>query len=81
VTREHDAVTHNNQDLRHELDMYTSVMDDRPRTGITRVTRVPLATQSTNGKHSTARTGAKSNLENVQEAEVRPGDLTMGDLV
>jgi hypothetical protein len=72
-----------NQDLRYELDMYKSVVDDRPRTGFTRVTRAPLAAQSMNAKstNATSKTlSSKSNLENIQEVEVRPGDLTVDEL-
>jgi hypothetical protein len=72
---------HDNQDLRYELDMYKSVADSRPRTGLTRVARVPLSSHSVNGKpliHSTL--GAKYNLENIEEADVRSGDLTIADL-
>jgi hypothetical protein len=72
---------HDNQDLRYELDMYKSAADNRPRTGLTRVTRVPLSSHSVNGKpptHSTS--GAKSHLENIDEADVRSGHLTIADL-
>lgn len=50
VTQERDNALAQSQTLRHELDMYTSVNvahDAKPRTTMTRVTRVPLS-QSTN---------------------------------
>jgi hypothetical protein len=80
MTRENDTVANDNQDLRYELDMYKSVADNRPRTGFTRVTRAPLAVQSINSKPSGVKPGTKSNLENVQEVDARPGDLTILDL-
>jgi hypothetical protein len=85
ATRDHDAALTDNQDLRWELDMYKSVSDGRPRTGFTRVTRVPLATQSLNGATSTAAmaksTAAKAGLSVVEESDHRPGDMTLDDLL
>ncbi|TFY72608.1 hypothetical protein EVG20_g400 [Dentipellis fragilis] len=51
MTRERDAAAAYSENLQHELDMYKSVAvppDMKPRTTITRVARIPLATQSAN---------------------------------
>ncbi|OBZ70612.1 hypothetical protein A0H81_09091 [Grifola frondosa] len=55
-SRDRDAVLADNDDLRHELELYKSVavpQEIKPRTMITRVTRVPLAPQSTNAGECT----------------------------
>lgn len=49
LTRDRDAVATNNDDLLQELAMYKSVMvpiDNKPRTNITRIGRLPLANQT-----------------------------------
>ncbi|KAI0066083.1 hypothetical protein BV25DRAFT_1988564 [Artomyces pyxidatus] len=49
VTRERDAAAAHGEELRNELAMYVAVPTDlKPRTNITRVARIPLATQSLN---------------------------------
>jgi hypothetical protein len=57
-TRDRDVVVAGNEELRHELDMYKSVlipMENKPRTNIIRIDRVPLADQNMNASVSAAR--------------------------
>ncbi|TFY82179.1 hypothetical protein EWM64_g1830 [Hericium alpestre] len=50
MTRDRDAVLTHSETLQHELDTYKSVSAgaEKPRTTVTRVTRIPLGMQSTN---------------------------------
>jgi hypothetical protein len=51
ATRDHEAVVVGNEELKQELDMYKSVMvpvENKPRTNITRIGRLPLADQNVN---------------------------------
>jgi hypothetical protein len=57
-TRDRDVVVAGNEELRHELDMYKSVMipmENKPRTNIIRIDRVPLADQNINVSMSAAK--------------------------
>lgn len=51
MTREKESVLEDNSDLQYELNMYKSVAiptESRPRTMVTRVTRMPLTNQNQN---------------------------------
>ncbi|KAL6305236.1 hypothetical protein BKA93DRAFT_731459 [Sparassis latifolia] len=80
-TRDRDAVAVNNEDLRHELELYKSVAvppEMKPRTTVTRVGRVPLAIQNVNvisgtrpseSAKSLSSTGSLKKLEPMPEVE------------
>ncbi|EAU91292.2 hypothetical protein CC1G_11550 [Coprinopsis cinerea okayama7 len=75
---EQEKIKAQNDNLQDELDMYKSVMvppTHKPKTHITRVTRMPLTnlTQSMNVVQSARRPGIKENHHS-------PGDLTVEDL-
>lgn len=89
--RERDAAEEENQELRCELDMYKSVAvpkENKPRTNITRVARMPLSAQSLNAASlapSVARSVMKSEvgtkMHTVHETEFRPGDMTLDEIM
>lgn len=73
------------EELRHELDLYKSVAvpaADKPRTGMTRVGRMPLLNQSLNARSSAmgkSTSGTVKRMDKMDE-EYLPGDLTVDDL-
>ncbi|KAI0786720.1 hypothetical protein C8Q75DRAFT_264006 [Abortiporus biennis] len=86
-TREREAVLNENDDLRHELDMYKSVSvhpELKPRTTVTRVSRVPLATQSMNIKSLSAISSVSNGgkrLESTPEVDFKEGDMTIEEIL
>ncbi|KAF7793937.1 hypothetical protein EIP86_005060 [Pleurotus ostreatoroseus] len=88
VTRERDALLDNNDDLQHELGLYTSVgvpMQVKPRTTVTRVARAPLANQNINTSARAKSPGSMSSsnarkLESMPEVEYKEGDMTLDEL-
>ena len=91
ANRDQEAAFADADELRYELDMYKSVVvptDSKPRTGMTRIGRIPLVNQSTNVKpagssitsigKSAGVSGKK--LDVVDEQEYLPGDMTMDEL-
>ncbi|CAL1706549.1 unnamed protein product [Somion occarium] len=86
TTRDRDAVINENDALRHELFLYKSVAvhpDDKPKTTITRVTRIPLGMQNMNVKStSTSRSASGTGkLASMPEAEYKEGDMTVDEIL
>lgn len=91
-TRDQDAVIAENEELRHELGMYKSVMvppDNKPRTNITRIGRPVLASlnQSLNVSSSAGKSsdnggsGEKTKAQRVHILEAIPGDMTLDEII
>lgn len=88
LEREQEAVVAVNGDLQHELDMYKSVMvptDQKPRTNITRVGRLPLVNMT---RSLNAGTGAqvdesveKKGAQRMHILETIPGDMTIEEIL
>jgi hypothetical protein len=85
-TREHEVVIGHNDDLRHELDMYKSVVvpiENKPRTNITRIGRPPLVNM--NHCFNLGANGSKSlDGNDVQGAKVLngiPGTTTLEEII
>jgi hypothetical protein len=81
LSREHEILNATVKDLHHELEMYRSVPTDaKPRTGFTRVQRVPLGTsQSVNARSLPVRS-VREDPGRVEEVEYREGDMTIDEL-
>lgn len=89
-TREHEDAAALNEELQHELDMYTSVAvptNHKPRSNMTRVSRVPLG--SHNRSLSSSRASSQADLkENTgmrkssspATLDTIPGDMTLDDI-
>lgn len=92
TNRDRDAVISENEALQHELTLYKSVAvhpDDKPRTAITRVTRIPLGTHNSNvNVNGKAVSVSKSSglddqyLPSLPEIsmEYKDGDMTVDEL-
>ncbi|THH00772.1 hypothetical protein EW026_g1833 [Hermanssonia centrifuga] len=90
-TRDRDTVLNENDDLRNELELYKSVavpLNSKPRTSVTRVTRIPLTNQSMNTSANTrglAHTKSTNNLvkrlETTPELEYKEGDMTVEEIL
>lgn len=91
ANRDHEVALADADDLRHELDMYKSVAvptDNKPRTGMTRIGRIPLVNQSTNVKPASSSVAlfgksagvSGKKLDIVDEQEYLPGDMTVDEL-
>ncbi|KAG0707373.1 hypothetical protein DFH29DRAFT_897118 [Suillus ampliporus] len=79
--RDRDAMSAANEDLRHEVMMYKSVVvpeDSKPRTNLTRVTRPPLTSQSMNVIPPCV---ASDALVKATVLEHIPGDMTLDELI
>ncbi|KAF8972978.1 hypothetical protein BDZ97DRAFT_1912579 [Flammula alnicola] len=88
LTREQENVAAQNDELQHELDMYTSVrvpLDSKPRTNITRIGRAPLvnlAHSLNSGAQSThAGNGKASFLPIKPVIEVNDTDMTIDGFI
>ena len=94
MTRDRDNILNDNDDLRHELDLYTSVVpaQSKPRTAVTRVTRAPLANSNINARSaayakstSTASSGAKKRDPTPEtewnNLEYKEGDMTIDEIL
>jgi hypothetical protein len=78
-----EAVTAGNEELRHELDMYKSVMvpiDEKPRTNITRVGRVPFANQSLNTVDHGAASATRVHGHDRVQIENGNGDMRLEEI-
>ena len=89
MTRDRDGLVNDNDDLRHELDMYTSVavpLQSKARTTVTRVTRVPLASQNMNMTTSSRAFAGRSTVPGGGVRRVSPepaykeGDMTLDEI-
>ncbi|RPD57602.1 hypothetical protein L226DRAFT_481835 [Lentinus tigrinus ALCF2SS1-7] len=98
-TRDREAVMADNDDLRAELDMYKSVAvphDIKPRTTITRVTRLPTApsepdmgssvsalrvSDQTQGPYNSRSTTRGSTLTSVPELPAPGDDMTLDEIM
>lgn len=88
LARDRDAVAVNNEDLRHELDMYKSVMvpsENKPRTNITRIGRSALASQNLN-VDATVKFTMSFNDSGERKAQTEilsyiPGDMTLDEIM
>jgi hypothetical protein len=91
-TREHEAVIGRNDDLRHELDMYKSVIvpiENKPRTNITRIGRPPLVNLNQSFKVGTNEptkffnggNGGKARVQRGQILNSIPGDMTLEEIM
>ena len=87
--RERDNVIIENEEVRHELNLYTSIavpQQSKPRTTVTRVTRVPLASQSLNGqslfqpKSTSSIRKDGQRLESPTEVSYKEGDMTLDEI-
>ncbi|KAG2150551.1 hypothetical protein DEU56DRAFT_34762 [Suillus clintonianus] len=81
-TRDRDAMSAANEDLQHEVMMYKSVVvpeDSKPRTNLTRVTRLPLTSQSMNIVVATSIPPCVASDATVLEHI--PGDMTLDELI
>ncbi|EGO25632.1 hypothetical protein SERLADRAFT_466083 [Serpula lacrymans var. lacrymans S7.9] len=86
--RDKDVVVAENDDLRHEIAMYKSVMvpvDSKPRTHITRVSRPPLSNQNLNVSvvelQDAGSDGCpKMTASNPPILETIDGDMTVDEL-
>ncbi|KAG5649952.1 hypothetical protein H0H81_001330, partial [Sphagnurus paluster] len=98
LEREQDIAVAANEDLQHELEMYKSVMvpvDQKPRTGITRVARLPLFNPTTrtlnnNATNSQVASGynndsvdsmGKGYREPIQVIDSVSGDMTTDEIM
>lgn len=88
--REQEAAAAVNDDLQHELDMYKSVMvpgENKPRTAMTRVTRLPLVNlarslNASGGGGTPVVSAAKSDsAQRVHVLESVPGDMTIDEIM
>ena len=90
MTRDRDGLINENDDLQHELDMYTSVavpLQSKARTTVTRVTRVPLANHNMN---ASSRLHARSTISgevpgggarrSLTEPAYKDGDMTLDEI-
>lgn len=88
TNRDRDAVISENEALLHELTMYKSVTvhpDDKPRTTITRVTRIPLGTHNTNVNAKSISSSKSTGLDDqylpsLPEMDYSEGDMTIDEL-
>lgn len=90
TTRDKETVISENDELRHELELYKSVgvpVDFKPRTTVTRVTRAPLVSQNLNAlpasrarSNSRAASGCGKRIDVVPELEYKEGDMTVDEL-
>ncbi|KAI0339796.1 hypothetical protein BDW22DRAFT_1399371 [Trametopsis cervina] len=90
TTRDKETVISDNDELRHELELYKSVgvpVDFKPRTTVTRVTRAPLVSQNLNAlpasrarSNSRAASGGGKRIDVVPELEYKEGDMTVDEL-
>ena len=85
-TRAREAITATNTDLCNELAMYRSVMvpsENKPRTNITRIERVPMGNQNLNlnasaGVKSVGRGGERMILTSLDSI---PGEMTLDEIL
>lgn len=80
-----------NDELRHELEIYKSVAvppEVKPRTFVTRVARAPLASQNLNAMPLSSARGTNlavssvlKRLEATPENEYREGDMTLDEIL
>ncbi len=83
-TKQRDTVLEDNDTLRTELHAYRSLSESQRRgTGITRVTRVPLAMSSVNGSSPAGSEGLPKVLEDQTLVIPRSRDspMTLEDLM
>lgn len=78
LARDKDVVVADNDELRNELALYTSVaitQEAKPRTTVTRVGRVPLAPQNTNVDENLlqSKIGKNSNSSSNMKTSTRGG--------
>lgn len=88
TNREREAVIAENEALQHELTLYKSVAvhpDDKPRTAITRVARIPLGAHNVNVNSKSTRNSKSTGLDDeylpsLPEMEYKEGDMTIDEL-
>ncbi|OAX43280.1 hypothetical protein K503DRAFT_708780 [Rhizopogon vinicolor AM-OR11-026] len=85
-TRDRDTISATNEDLRHEVMMYKSIMvpeDSKPRMNLTRVTRPLLTSQSINTMSTTSISPCvvSDALVKATVLEHIPGDMTLDELI
>jgi hypothetical protein len=78
---EHESAVADANSLRQELGLYKSVIvDDKPRTNITRIGRRPLADQSINISAILDEQSMNEKIQRVQMLDAIPGDMTLDEL-
>ncbi|KAG6849452.1 hypothetical protein H0H93_008295 [Arthromyces matolae] len=85
LNQDREAAAAINEDLQHELDMYKSVMvsaDNKPRTGFTRVARLPLVNlaHNLNARGSQAFPTSSLSGQDVYALESIPNDMTLDEI-
>ena len=79
-TLDHEAAVADRNALRHELDMFKSVVvENKPRTNITRIGRLPLANQSLNLSVIMNQHPTDEKIQHVQLDTIY-GDLTLEEI-
>ena len=86
ATRDHVAVVVGNEELKHELDMYKSVMipvESKPRTNITRIERAPLADQNVNVHSGRPKSvnGTDEGNDKLARLDTVLGDMTLEEIM
>ena len=77
-------MVYENDDLRHELELYKSVAVPtgyKPRTHVTRVGRVPLGDQNVNAISTNAPNGGEEIFKHLPEMQYKEGDLTIDEIL